>query len=39
MAIIPCSSSVLSMDSFYERSDKVSAINVVKMEKVKSEKW
>lgn len=39
MAIIHCSSSALPINSFYERLDKVSAINVVKMEKVKSEKW
>lgn len=38
MAIISFSSSTLLINSFYESLDKVSAINVVKKEKVKSEK-
>lgn len=39
MAIRHCSSSALPINGFYERLDKVSAIHVVKIEEVKSEKW
>lgn len=38
MVIIDFSSSALLANGFYENLDKVSAINVVKKEKVKSEK-